>query len=600
MSRASESTMRTLTFIAGALFVLATCAPWGVDAFFGESAVCFGIGKGEGDKVEPELIFISKKPSLTIQPFASKELSKGANPVMKELRFKPSEIKLEELEKEGFNRSAPVSFLIHGFTSGYPYQTWMTSMVEAYTIDEAKNSIDGDELVSHNMFIVNWNYGARGKLKYARAISNMKPVSKFVAEFLNKVLLEEANVKARRVQIIGHSLGAHLAGFIARQANQKIGRIIGLDPAGPCFRKGAQRLDVNDAEQVATIHTNTDMLGNQDPLGMTAVFVEGGKIQPSCDLSTISSWSLFGLSLEDFAKYSCSHSRAADILTYQLSTSIKDDCQLVGYECDSWENFKKGHCGVCGGKQLDNSAMLMSFNAPEIRGPLSSVSCARFGLEWQYNRGYGQPSRRQAFDVETIVSSGSNKIDEELLSGKTLSKANRNTSDNKKMFMRSVNMQPFCAYHYQIVLQLNDKFSNKNQPLEVLIQDATFNSTAYGGQSRNSLTIPEMFKYDPLTYTALATSSKKMFRAKHATLIVPDGLPKADWGKLERLTVNYMSNVRADVRKRLSADLCLTKTGVDQQDIDKNEGGRRFYFKPCESGSIDFDTDIANETVEAY
>ena len=44
----------------------------------------------------------------------------------------------------------------------------------------------------------------------------------------------------RRLHLVGHSLGAHLVGFLAKQVQKlglgKVARITALDPAGPLFR----------------------------------------------------------------------------------------------------------------------------------------------------------------------------------------------------------------------------------------------------------------------------------------------------------------------------------------------------------------------------
>lgn len=62
--------------------------------------------------------------------------------------------------------------------------------------------------------------------------------------------------------IIGHSLGAHIAGYageaIITRGLGKLGRISGLDPAEPLFQRMPEfvRLDPGDAEFVDVIHTD--------------------------------------------------------------------------------------------------------------------------------------------------------------------------------------------------------------------------------------------------------------------------------------------------------------------------------------------------------
>ena len=52
-----------------------------------------------------------------------------------------------------------------------------------------------------------------------------------------------------QIQIIGASLGAHVAGYVGFYLDGKISRITGLDPSGPLFHSvpASDRLDLSDA-----------------------------------------------------------------------------------------------------------------------------------------------------------------------------------------------------------------------------------------------------------------------------------------------------------------------------------------------------------------
>lgn len=60
------------------------------------------------------------------------------------------------------------------------------------------------------------------------------------------------------VHLIGHSLGAHTAGYAGEKLGGIIGRITGLDPAEPYFQgmPSHLRLDYTDAQLVDVIHTD--------------------------------------------------------------------------------------------------------------------------------------------------------------------------------------------------------------------------------------------------------------------------------------------------------------------------------------------------------
>lgn len=327
----------------------------------------------------------------------------GINEVAKEFKFNVENVTLDELRSRGLNSNAPVTIIMHGFTSGYPLQAWISAIVELYTINRESathgtthqnnqgHSYDGDSRrrsedrqLGHNLFVINCQYALRGII-YPRAVANLPIVASYVTRFINDKLIDEAGIDSRRIQLIGHSLGAHLAGFVGKNTKFPLARIYGLDPAGPCF--GAisgpfypanKRLAPGDANEVITIHTNSALLGIDKPIGKYSVFVECGKTQPGCkDGGVLHSLGSTVWNGPDFDKVSCSHSRAPNLLTYRYEQSdSQDDCQMVAYGCKDWDSFVAGHCGVC---QADSS-----FKPSNEKSPFSPVDCLRIGLDWQY------------------------------------------------------------------------------------------------------------------------------------------------------------------------------------------------------------------------
>jgi len=103
----------------------------------------------------------------------------------------------------------------------------------------------------------------------------------------------------KNVHLVGHSLGAQVAGFVGRkyfyQMGEKIGRISGLDPARPKFEEFSTRswltvifqnhfssLSKEDATFVDIIHTSK--LGIKYSVGHIDFFPNGGKNMPGCKL----------------------------------------------------------------------------------------------------------------------------------------------------------------------------------------------------------------------------------------------------------------------------------------------------------------------------
>lgn len=109
----------------------------------------------------------------------------------------------------------------------------------------------------------------------------------------------------------------------------KIGKIVGLDPAGPLFNynDADTRLSSTDAEYVETIHTNAGTLGMSQPLGHASFYPNGGSKQPGCG------WDLVG---------ACAHGRS-----YMYYTeSIHHSEQYLGVKCESLFDMQRGRCHV--------------------------------------------------------------------------------------------------------------------------------------------------------------------------------------------------------------------------------------------------------------
>lgn len=89
--------------------------------------------------------------------------------------------------------------------------------------------------------------------------------------------------------LVGHSLGAHVAGVAAKRMNstEKIGTIIGLDPASVGFKfdDTEKRLAQSDALYVQIIHTDVTKFGMALPMGHgehTSLFNEYNLIRINC------------------------------------------------------------------------------------------------------------------------------------------------------------------------------------------------------------------------------------------------------------------------------------------------------------------------------
>lgn len=141
-----------------------------------------------------------------------------------------------------------------------------------------------------NIVQVTWNGG--NQLPYMRAVSSTKIVARQISVFLHYVAsLQRTTLGdeyfAGKLEFVGHSLGAHIAGFVGQDLNGRVGRIVALDPAGPMFSDNPleHRLDKSDAQLVEAFHTNADYsygvyLGILKHVGHIDYYPNGGNKQP--------------------------------------------------------------------------------------------------------------------------------------------------------------------------------------------------------------------------------------------------------------------------------------------------------------------------------
>lgn len=115
------------------------------------------------------------------------------------------------------------------------------------------------------LFSVDWSIGA-GTINYVTARNRVPQVADVLARLLN-FLVSNGSTAFNRVNIAGHSLGAHIAGLTGKRTN-RIQVIFGLDPAGPLFSLGSpnDRFAAGDAVYTEGVRTNAGNLGFSEPL----------------------------------------------------------------------------------------------------------------------------------------------------------------------------------------------------------------------------------------------------------------------------------------------------------------------------------------------
>uniref|UniRef100_A0A8C1XFY7 PLAT domain-containing protein n=1 Tax=Cyprinus carpio TaxID=7962 RepID=A0A8C1XFY7_CYPCA len=208
-----------------------------------------------------------------------------------------------------------------------------------------------------NVIVVDWLDTAQNY--YALAAQNTKMVGQEIGLFIDWLELH----------LLGYSLGAHIAGFAGSHATNKVGRITGLDPAGPNFEgvHAHRRLSPDDAHFVDVLHTFTRGslglsigIGIEQPVGHVDIYPNGGSFQPGCNLRG---------ALEKIANYGIlgkdpylgnSHERSVQLF---IDSLLNEGEASRAYICGSNDMFNCGMCLQC----HKNRRHIVGYDASKVR-----------------------------------------------------------------------------------------------------------------------------------------------------------------------------------------------------------------------------------------
>lgn len=110
---------------------------------------------------------------------------------------------------DGFIEDVSIKVLIHGYIASR-YHTSIEPIKQAYL--SAGNV---------NLIIVDWSQASYQMYDVSRALTSQ--VAKRVTEILEN-FLQQNNISSDLVHLIGHSLGAHIAGNVGRTLSTPVGR----------------------------------------------------------------------------------------------------------------------------------------------------------------------------------------------------------------------------------------------------------------------------------------------------------------------------------------------------------------------------------------
>ncbi|KAF3690952.1 Lipoprotein lipase [Channa argus] len=255
-----------------------------------------------------------------------------------------------------FNTASKTFLVIHGWTLSGVFESWMTKLVAALYEREQ----------TANVIVVDWLSSAQNH--YVVAAQNTKAVGQEVARFIDWIE-ETTNMPLENIHLIGYSLGAHVAGFAGNHATNKVGRITGLDPAGPDFEgeHAHRRLSPDDAHFVDVLHTFTRgslglSIGIKQPVGHVDIYPNGGSFQPGCNLrGALEKIAKFGIfAITDAVK--CEHERSIHLF---IDSLLNEQEVAKAYRCSSNDMFNRGMCLSCRKSRCNT----VGYNISKVRKP---------------------------------------------------------------------------------------------------------------------------------------------------------------------------------------------------------------------------------------
>ncbi|XP_075158128.1 phospholipase A1-like [Haematobia irritans] len=212
-----------------------------------------------------------------------------------------------------FDGSKRTFVLVHGWTNNY---------LSEQMVEIRKAALKAFDC---NVIVVDW---ARARSSdYISSVVAAPRSGQIMAEMID-FLSECCGLSFDALTVVGHSLGAHVAGQIGKNVRKgRVRTVIGLDPALPLFSyyKPKTRLAATDGVYVEAIHTNSGLWGFLKPIAKGDFYVNGGTLQPGC-----------GTDYDG----SCSHRR---VTTYYAESLTINNYGTI--KCNSYRDALANRCG---------------------------------------------------------------------------------------------------------------------------------------------------------------------------------------------------------------------------------------------------------------
>ncbi|XP_037959926.1 phospholipase A1 [Teleopsis dalmanni] len=245
----------------------------------------------------------------------------------------------ESLDISGFNGDQPTRIIIHGWMSqskgsfNRAVKNAYLNLVSQFAVEQLDkkdctpsiedldvntpaldNALNDATNTTHiiqtmhnitdfNVIVVDWSL-ISSNVNYFGVVDLIEDLGFLLAEFVH-FLHMRTGLHYDDVYLIGHSLGAQIAGSAGKQVKPfRFNTIFALDPAGPKFRdlSDEHRVDPTDATYVESIQTSSS-LGFEEPVGHATFYPNYGRDQKNCYI------------------YGCSHSRAYNYFAESITST---------------------------------------------------------------------------------------------------------------------------------------------------------------------------------------------------------------------------------------------------------------------------------------
>ncbi|KAH0539274.1 hypothetical protein KQX54_003442 [Cotesia glomerata] len=232
------------------------------------------------------------------------------------------------------DNTKPLVMYIHGYRE-HPANESIRTVIGAY-LDRGTD----------NIFLVDWSDLSFDS--YLNLLLQVKDMARIIANTLDRLI--ELGLDLDTFHLIGHSMGAQMAGFVGKYSKYTLPRITGLDPAGPGFYlPTAEHINDKSAKFVDILHTDGGFYGALENTGTVDFFANGGKrAQPGCPFLGVP------LTPTDL----CNHWRSWRI----YAESIKDPYAFPAVKCPSYRDYSEGNC-------KDNNVVYYGYSiSTDVRG----------------------------------------------------------------------------------------------------------------------------------------------------------------------------------------------------------------------------------------